>query len=237
MLQTRKRILGASTFGGLAALLLLALPTQVSAQRVARSETKPQRVLSPGAINTDYSRVYIHVGKTGFGHEHGVEGRFKEGEIHLGAAKNAGRMVFAMTSFTADTPNARKAVGLTGTTDASTQAKVNANMRGSDVLDVDHYPTATWEIHSTRQVPQEKPGDPEKWELSGDFTLHGVTRPLRITTIVETEKGWLHIRGAFAVLQSKFGMKPYTKALGAIGVADQLRIYGDVWAAPDRGLP
>ena len=210
---------------------------QVTAQGVGRNGAETRHLLSPGAINTEYSRVYVHVAKTGLGHEHGVEGRIKEGEIHLGATKNAGRLVFEMGSFTADTPNARKAVGLSGTTDASTQAKVNANMRGSDVLDVDHFPTATWEIHGTRRIPPEKPGGPEKWELSGDFTLHGVKRPLQVTTIVESTKGWLHIRGAFNVLQSNFGMKPYTAVLGAIGVADQLRIYGDVWAVPDRHVP
>jgi hypothetical protein len=39
----------------------------------------------------------------------------------------------------------------------------------------------------------------------------------------------LHIRTQFSVLQSQFGITPFTKLLGTIGVADKLTIYGDAW--------
>ena len=37
--------------------------------------------------------------------------------------------------------------------------------------------------------------------------------------------------GNFSLLQTDYGIKPFTTALGAIGVADRLTIYGDLWVA------
>jgi hypothetical protein len=39
----------------------------------------------------------------------------------------------------------------------------------------------------------------------------------------------IHVRTQFAVLQSQFGITPFSKLLGTIGVADKLTIYGDAW--------
>ena len=55
--------------------------------------------LSPGEIDLRVSRVYILVGKTGLGHEHGIEGRIKSGVLSLGATANAGQIVFDTTTF------------------------------------------------------------------------------------------------------------------------------------------
>ncbi len=49
----------------------------------------------------------------------------------------------------------------------------------------------------------------------------------------EMAKGWLHIRGSFNIKQTDYGIKPYSMALGAIGVADTLKIDGDLFVAPD----
>ena len=46
--------------------------------------------LAPGDIDPALSRIYVHVDKTGFGHEHGVEAKLKSGRLQLGANQNAG---------------------------------------------------------------------------------------------------------------------------------------------------
>ena len=81
---------------------------------------------------------------------------------------------------------------------------------------------------SRRGLPQ--------YQLDGDFTLHGVTRPIRVVADVEEANGWLHLRGGFSILQTQFGMTPYTKAFGAVGVTDRLDIWGDLWVAKERGI-
>ena len=144
----------------------------------ARGQTPPQTGAPPapaaGQIDTQLSRVYIRVGKTGLGHEHGVEGRIKSGTLTLGATSGAGAIVFDTTSFQADTPTARQYVGLQGTTDADTQRQVNANMLGADVLDVRSFPTATFTVHSIQSLSAK--GVAAQYRLDGDFTLHGKTR-------------------------------------------------------------
>ena len=41
----------------------------------------------PGEVNPGNTRIYVHVFKTGMGHEHAVVGLVKEGVIHLGATR------------------------------------------------------------------------------------------------------------------------------------------------------
>ena len=183
----------------------------------------------PGDVDLANSRVFTFVGATGFGHEHGIEGRLVSGNVQLGANQSAGELVFDMKSFDADTPAARRYVGLQGESDDSTRKQVNDNMLGADVLDVARFPTAKFDIQSALPYKSAKPDAQPQYLLDGQFTLHGVTKHLRILAETEESKGMIHVRTQFAVLQSQFGITPFSKLLGTIGVADKLTIYGDAW--------
>jgi polyisoprenoid-binding protein YceI len=187
--------------------------------------------LAPGDLDTALSRVYVHVDKTGFGHEHGVEAKLKSGKLQLGANQNVGEIVIDMTSFSADTDEARRYVGLDGSTDPGTRKEVNNNMLGTDVLDVQKYPTATFKISSIQAVKAKRPNAPPQLQIDGDFTLHGKTN--KLTVVAESAKvnGYMRIYGNFSILQSDYGITPFRKALGAVGVADQLTIWGELWVA------
>jgi len=183
---------------------------------------------APGDVDLAKSRVYVFVGKTGLGHNHAVSGLLQAGRVVLGAADQAGTLVFDMRSFIADSVEARKALGLPGETDASTQKQVQANMTGPDVLDVARHPTATLQIRSAFSSKQQVSGRPPVYELIGAFTLHGVTRDVMIPVEVEQRGEWLRLRGMFVIKQTDFGMKPYKKLGGVVGVTDELRITGDI---------
>ncbi len=183
---------------------------------------------SANTIKTTTSRIYTYVGKTGFGHEHAVEGKIKQGHLNLGSRSNAGKIVFDMTSWRADTPQARKYIGLSGSTSASTQKDVNANMLGTAVLDVRKYPTATFEINSALRLNQKSSAGKTLYQLNGKFTLHGVARKLNIVAEVTEAKDSYHLKGNFAILQSHYGITPFSKAFGAVGVTDQLKIFGEI---------
>lgn len=205
-----------------------------SASVAAPTNATPQTVYEVGDVYLPGSRVYVFVGKTGFGHEHGVVGQIKQGRINLDAARDAGGLVFDMASFAADTPDARKYVGLQTPTDASTQQQVNANMRGPAVLDVARLPTASFSVKEIVKLPQPSQRGLPQYQFNGDFSLHGVSRPIQVIAEAEEQNGWMHLRGNFSMLQSQFGITPFTKAFGAIGVADQLRVWGDLWIAKQR---
>lgn len=206
----------ASTMLGAMAALLLSLQGPAGAQTAA------------GDVDLANSRVYVLVGKTGLGHEHAVIGRLSAGHVRLGAAAQAGTLVFDMRTFQADTTPARKALGLSGETDADTQRQVNDNMLGPAILDVARHPTATLAIESALPARRDPPGPRPAYELQGAFTLHGVTR--RVTIPVELEQAGQIVRlsGGFSIKQTDFGITPFKKFGGVVGVADELRIHGDI---------
>jgi len=187
-----------------------------------------QNESTTGQINTTTSRVYTYVGKTGFGHEHAVIGKVKSGSLTLGSNNNAGKIVFDMTTWKADTAEARHYLGLKGTTSASTQNEVNANMLGAGVLNIKNYPTASFEIVSALPLKQRGPTGKIFYQLNGKFTLHGVTRKLRFIAEVTEKNYQQHLRGSFTIKQTDFGITPFSKAFGAVGVTDELKIYGEI---------
>ena len=209
-------------------------PDKSDANTGAGEQSDPN-LPSLGGVELKTSRVYVFVGKTGLGHEHAVIGTLKSGELHLGSEKNAGKLEFDMRSFQTDTPDARKYVGLKGETDRGTQQKVNSNMLGPDVLNVKSFPTATFEVVSIKKQRDLKDGAAE-YQLEGNFTLRGVARRIRFMVLDEPKKGWHHLRGRFAIKQSDFKIAPYSTGLGAIGVADELTIFGDLWVRPETPL-
>ncbi len=190
-----------------------------------------KKTYQPGDVHVGDSRVYVFVGKTGFGHEHGVEGKLASGRLVLDGPNAGGKLVFDMTSFRADTPAARRYVGLEGTTDAATRRKVDANMLGPDVLNVRAYPRATFT--TTSVTPWGKLNGRPRYQIKGRFTLHGKTRPITVFATAVRKGDWIHVQGKFSIRQTDFGIEPFSKAFGAIGVADKLTIWGDLWLAAE----
>ena len=186
------------------------------------------RTLKPGELELQSSRVYTFVGKTGLGHDHGIEGRLRSGHLNVGAKEKAGRIEFDLRTFVADTAAARQYVGLAGQTDRKTADKVTANMLSAAVLDVARFPIATFDVASIAPLPRQG-NQPQQYQLTGDFTLHGVKRQIRFNAQGDQVQGFLRLRGQFSIRQTDFGITPYSQALGAVGVADQLTIHGDLY--------
>lgn len=219
---------------GLTSLLTCGTLQNANSQQAALGTPRPQTLAksyAAGDVDLERSRVYIYVDKTGLGHEHAVAGRLQSGRVELGRAQQAGELVFDMAHFTADTDDARQYLGLDGSSDPSTRRKVTENMLGSAVLDVAHFPTASYRITAVRDTGKQTQRQAPIFEFAGVFTLHGVARPLTFLVEVEQNERGTRLRGSFPIRQTDFGITPFSKAFGAIGVADQLKIYGDVLIA------
>ncbi len=187
-----------------------------------------------GIVNLEFSRVYAHTKKVGLGHEHAVEGRLKEGTLNLSdSSGDMGKLVFDMSSFTADGSTARKYVGLQGNTDEQTREAVDANMLGKDVLSVKKYATAEFKLKSASKLKTASNGK-QTLELVGDFSLHGVKKEVVIPCVLDQVNGWNHLHGEFRILQTDFGIKPFSKALGAVGVGNEVVIYGELLLLPNK---
>lgn len=194
---------------------------------------------SPGDLDTDASRVWVFVAKTGLGHDHAIVGRLVSGHVTLDAAEAAGQLVFDMPSFVADTREARKALGLSGEPAASTRRQTTETMLGPTVLDVARHPTATFDIDSALRSPRPVEGVKPTVDLIGSFTLHGVTRKVVIPAEVESAGRVLRLSGSFRIKQTDFGIEPLTRLGGIVGVADEVEIHGDIRiaATPVAGRP
>jgi len=204
---------------------------------VAVSLTSPQRVSGQeaGGLDVKSSRVYTFVQGTGVGHSHAVEAKLLRGNLILGATSNAGSVLFDMKSFDVDTLRARKKLGLEGKVADVTRRAVNREMHGKAVLNTAKFPQASLSISAAKPVGIDKKTGLAEYELTGNFKLLGVTRPLKVNILVDDSEKSLKVTGEFTIKQTDYGIKPFRKAFGAVGVADELKISGDLLVAPSPG--
>ncbi len=184
------------------------------------------------AVEIDSSRIHVKVGSgTRLGHEHAVEGKLKSGRL----TPAGGELVFDMASFTADSPEARMRVGLGKKKVSKNEAKkVTDAMRGSDVLDVERYPTATLRVTAMRPLDKQEAGEPGNYQVEGRFTLHGSENKLTFKAKLSRgdKEGQLRLTGSLTLRQTDYGIKPYSAAGGLVRVADELEITGDLVLKP-----
>jgi polyisoprenoid-binding protein YceI len=111
----------------------------------------------------------------------------------------------------------------------SDREKIETTMR-NEVLEVAKHPEITFKSSS---VSATKTGDGQyQARIPGDLTLHGVTRPLTIAAQLEFGDKTLRAKGAFALKQSSFEIKPVSVAGGTIKVKDELKFTFEIVARP-----
>jgi len=107
--------------------------------------------------------------------------------------------------------------------------KIEATMR-DEVLEVSQFPEITFKSNS---VTATKTGEGQyQSRISGEISLHGVSRPLTIASQLEFGDNLLHAKGNFALKQSSFGIKPVSVAGGTIKVKDEIKFVFDIVAHP-----
>jgi polyisoprenoid-binding protein YceI len=165
------------------------------------------------AIDTTRSTVTIHVGKTGLlssaGHEHWVSAPISSGTLRESPEPSV--------EFTIET--ARMTVKPDPEVDAKSQAQIQKDMEEL-TLDTRRFPQIVF--HSTSIG---KAGEGQ-WKVTGDLSLHGVTKP--VTIAVERSGEVYH---AHAVLkQTDFGIKPVSVGGGMIKVKNEVAIEFEILA-------
>jgi polyisoprenoid-binding protein YceI len=111
----------------------------------------------------------------------------------------------------------------------SDRQKIQGEMRDG-VLEVSKYPEINFKSSSVNAT---KTGEGQyQARISGDLTLHGVTRPLTMSAQLEFGDKTLRAKGAFALKQSSFDIKPVSLAGGAIKVKDELKFTFEIVAHP-----
>jgi len=91
--------------------------------------------------------------------------------------------------------------------------KRDQHVRGPDFLSAKEFPTISFKSTSV------KPADGSRFQVSGDLTLHGVTKPVTATLErIGSAGNRTGFEGVMEVKRSDFGIK------GVQGVADQVRL-------------
>jgi polyisoprenoid-binding protein YceI len=170
------------------------------------------------AVDMGQSSVVVHVGKAGLfsfaGHEHVVRAPRLHGEI-LAAADDLSRSRVTLTFETAALRVEEKGEP------AGDAPKVQEAMLGPRVLDASRFPTVTFRSRTVtgKTAAQGAYG----LEITGDLSLHGVTRSVVLPLRVEVSGDALRASGHLVLRQTEYGITPVTVA-GVVKVKDELTI-------------
>ena len=192
--------------------------------------------MPPGAtvytIDPDLSSVTLRVYRAGrlakLGHNHVITSANETGHVWTsGTPANSGFDVrVAVTEFVVNDPAARAAAGpdFPGELPEAAREGTRNNMLRAEVLDGQHYPEIVVRADSLG-------GTWDQPTVAARVTLKDQTRSIDVPLgIVRTDEA-IVARGAFRILQSDFGITPFSIGGGAIAVADAVDVSFEIRAA------
>jgi len=104
------------------------------------------------------------------------------------------------------------------------------------VLDVDHFPTASYESNDVKV--DKPPSGPILVHVNGTLNFHGVTQNQPLQARIVELGSMLRISGEFGIRQSDFGIKPVSFAAGALRLKDEVKFKFELVARrQDEGVP
>lgn len=170
-------------------------------------------------IGSGTGHLRLKTSRTGLGRKAGhdltIEVTRWSGDIEFDAADPARSTVSVTVE--ADSLEVLEGVGgLKPLTDGD-RAEIKQTMRDK-ILHPAEYPGITFT--STGFA-----GSPESVTVTGDLTIMGTTRPITVEARLDSDG---RVRGAATVVQSTWGIKPYSAFVGALRLADEVRVEFDL---------
>jgi polyisoprenoid-binding protein YceI len=95
-------------------------------------------------------------------------------------------------------------------------------MLSDRVLDIQRYPTVRFRLRSLSLI--DRTSSEMRVRVTGELTLHGVTRPLTVPVHVAILGDHVTAEGHASVRQTDFGIQPVTAGAGTVRVRDQLDV-------------
>ncbi|MEV7008181.1 YceI family protein [Streptosporangium sp. NPDC051022] len=102
----------------------------------------------------------------------------------------------------------------------SDRGEIAKNIR-EKVLGTARHPTITFRSAGVS-------GTAESFRVEGDLTLAGVTRPVTIEGLLAEGR----VRGSVTIVQSRWGIKPYSALFGALRLSDEVGVWFDLALRP-----
>jgi hypothetical protein len=155
------------------------------------------------------------------GHNHVMTSQDVSGRVwvHPEFPRSGFELSFPVGQLVVDDVEARRAAGGEFPPDIPQSDKdgTRKNMLKPEVLDGEHYPQVRLQaakVGGTLQAPQ----------VTARITIKDATREVEVPVQVAIEGAKLSASGEFDILQTEFGIKPFSVALGALEVQDKLHI-------------
>jgi polyisoprenoid-binding protein YceI len=161
------------------------------------------------------SKITVHVEKSGmfaaFAHNHVIAAPLAAGQIDI--QKRTITLIFRAQDMKVLDPDAS----------ASDRATVESNMKGDEVLDAARFPEIKFASTSV-DAPATGAGVPAHYQIHGNLTLHGVSRPIEMSVVFSGG----HYTGKVTLKQTDFGITPIKIGGGAIRVKDPIEIVFEI---------
>jgi polyisoprenoid-binding protein YceI len=105
--------------------------------------------------------------------------------------------------------------------------EIESTMR-EKVLETSKYPEIVF--RSTSVSASQSPDGSYQVKISGDLSLHGITRNRGIAATVNITGDTLRAKGEFPLLQTDYKITPVSVAAGTVKVKDELKLSFDIFA-------
>jgi polyisoprenoid-binding protein YceI len=152
------------------------------------------------------------------GHEHLIAVRYFTGEAQL----NADAIAASSLVITAKTASMEE----TSTVFTDAQKKIINKELREIVLLPDQYPDIVFK--STKVTGKTAGANQYDLKISGDLTLHGVTRPITIPTKVTVTGNELRAQGEFSINRDDFKVKATSAVHGLVRVRNKIKFTFDI---------
>ena len=218
--------------GGLIGLSLLLAACPRPLRPPAPTPTEPPAPAAPdtrGAtvyeVSSQSSQLAIYVFRGGkfskLGHNHVMTSRDLTGRawVHPQFARSGFELSFPVAQLVVDDAESRRAAGADFPPDIPQSDKdgTRKNMLKPEVLDGEHYAQVklrSAKVGGTMEAPQ----------VTAQITIKETSRDVEVPVKLAVVGEQLTASGEFDVLQTEFGIKPFSVALGALEVQDRLHI-------------
>src|SRR5262245_4334672 len=172
-------------------------------------------------------KVYRGGAMARLGHNHVIASHHLGGSVYLTDDPFGTRfdISFPVNELTVDEPALREAAGPDFPPNVPQNARdgTRANMLSEPLLDGAHYPTIRLRATDVRAAG-------EAYDVGVEVTLKGATHNLRVPVTVKRQDGAITAQGEFPLKQTELGLKPFTAALGALVVLDEMKVRFNVVA-------
>ena len=198
-------------------------PTVPPAPRAAvAADTRGATVYEVSSQATQLSILVFRGGKLSrLGHNHVMTSQHVSGRVwvHPDFKRSGFELSLPVAQLVVDDPEARQAAGGDFPPDIPQSDKdgTRKNMLKPEVLDGERYPQVklrSARIGGTLEAPQ----------VTASITIKDASRDVEVPVKIAIQGAKLSASGEFDVLQTQFGIKPFSVALGALEVQDRLHV-------------